>query len=115
MTARPYTVATLAAPVMENAMSEAAYEMADDECEAVARRLWFEFVDSLGYPNGQPTWDEMSAWPADDPDNRCAEYLRLAAAAIDTLAYYKAQKATWSATDESGTYRGLPIDGAAHD
>ena len=30
--------------------------------EAAARAMWFEYCCSLGWPNGQPTWDEIKAW-----------------------------------------------------
>lgn len=26
----------------------------------IAKRIWFEYVDDQGYPNGLPTWDEMA-------------------------------------------------------
>lgn len=28
--------------------------------EKLAQRLYFEFMDSHGYPNGMPRWDEMN-------------------------------------------------------
>lgn len=56
-----------------------------DVVERAARALWFDFVDWQGYPNGLPTWDEMSQWDVDDRNNRCEEYRSLARAAIAAL------------------------------
>lgn len=35
--------------------------------EAAARAMWFEYCDTLGWPNGQPTWDEIVAWGPIEP------------------------------------------------
>lgn len=31
----------------------------DPRLNPVMQRIYFEYVDSHGYPNGQPTWDEL--------------------------------------------------------
>lgn len=51
--------------------------------ERVAQAMWFDFVDQQGYPNGQPSWDEMSTWEA--LPNRCEEFRSMARAAIEAM------------------------------
>lgn len=51
----------------------------------VAQHMWFDFCDQQGWPNGLPTWDEMAAFPEGDRNNRCAEFLSLARAALEEL------------------------------
>lgn len=31
----------------------------DESVDIIARNLHFAYCDELGWPNGQPTWDEM--------------------------------------------------------
>lgn len=56
------------------------------EVERVARALWFDHVDQIGYPNGMPTWDEMSEHSTDKPFDRSLEEFRsLATAALSAM------------------------------
>ena len=55
------------------------------DVETVARALWFDWCDQQGWPNGQPTWDEMAGENAGDRGPRYAEFMALAAAALATL------------------------------
>lgn len=46
--------------------------------EAAARVMWLAYCDTLGWPNGQPTWDEITAWGPIRPDTSHAVKLMMA-------------------------------------
>jgi hypothetical protein len=52
-----------------------------DMVEKVAAAMWFDFVDQQGYPNGLPTWKELSRIN----EATQAEYRSLARAAIEAM------------------------------
>jgi len=57
----------------------------DKLIEDVAKRIYFEYVDMQGYPNGLPTWSEMT-------DERRKEELRaMARGAIEVVRYFDAR------------------------
>lgn len=51
--------------------------------EKVARRMWFEYVEMVGFPNGLMTWDEMIS--TGDKDRVVFEYRSLARAAVEAM------------------------------
>lgn len=56
--------------------------------DAVASRLWFEYCDLQGWPNGLPTWSEMKTFTTAPWVERVREYETMAAAAIEVCEHF---------------------------
>lgn len=69
-------------------MNAEAKTLAATRVEMVAARMWFEYCDSLGWPNGQPTWEELCSFSGPEVRRMIAhrELIRAqAAAALSVL------------------------------
>lgn len=60
-------------------------EMPTSMIERVAAALWFDHVDQHGYPNGLPTWDELTTCPELDRAGVAETFRSYARAAIEAM------------------------------